>query len=312
MSLMSAAPLIAGVLLSVLAGVVRMGAWHGALRDVAPRARYRDVVLAHLGGAGFNGIIPAHGGDAVKVALLKRRVPEVRIGRLLGTLAPPAAVEAVITALVLVWALTDGVLGAPSPGQIPLPLVGAALAVVAGVLWLLARRAPKLLRDVRAGMGALKRPETLARRVLPWIVAARLLRLLALACFIVAVGLPATLAGALLVMAVQGGVGSTGPASAPVRMAVLAASLPAAVGAGSVSLETAATLIGATQGATMLTNLVVSVVVVGVTLRTMSPRRVYGYCRQSMRAHRAAPAVAGAAAGGGATPSISPAHSSTR
>src|SRR3954453_7194149 len=128
---MTALPLVAGVVLSVLGGVVRMRAWHATVVDVAPDLRYRDVVAAHLGGAGFNGILPAHGGDAVKLALLKRRAPDVRFGQLLGSLAPPAALEALLTALLLVWALGTGVLGAPSPGPIPLPLVGAAAAIAA-------------------------------------------------------------------------------------------------------------------------------------------------------------------------------------
>src|SRR4051794_8835391 len=241
---MTALPLIAGVVLSVLGGVVRVRAWHGAMAAVAPDIRYRDVVAAHLGGAGFNGIVPAHGGDAVKVALLKRRAPQAPFGRLVGSLAPPAACEALLTAFVVAWALWTGVLGTPSlPGQIPLPLVGAALAVVAGVLWLLAKRAPKLLRDVRSGMTALRYPRELFAHVAPWVVCARVFRLAALGCFLAAVGLPVTITGVLLLMAIQGGVGSTGPASTGVRLAVLMASLPAAVGVGAISMETAATLI---------------------------------------------------------------------
>lgn len=284
MESMSALPLFAGIALSVLGGIVRVRAWHAAMALVAPEVRYRDVVLAHLGGAGFNGIVPAHGGDAVKLALVKRRAPQAPIGRLLGSLAPPAAVEALLTALLLAWALSTGVLGTPSPGQIPLPLVGAAAAVAAAVLWLLARRAPALLKDVRSGMRALRRPSALATDIAPSVLAARAIRLVAIACFLAAVGLPYTLAGVLLVMAVQGGVGSTGPASAPVRIAVLSASLPAAIGIQSVSVQTAAELIGATQVSTMVANLAISIVVLAVTLRTTSPRRVWGYCRHNMRA----------------------------
>jgi len=285
---MTPTPLLAGVLLSVLGGVIRVRAWHSAIADVAPAVRYRDVVLAHLGGAGFNGVIPAHGGDAVKLALVKRRVPEARFGRLLGSLAPPAALEALLTALLLTWTLGTGVLGAPSPGQIPLPLVGAAAAIAAGTLWVLARRAPSLLKDVRSGMTALRRPRDLVTRVAPWILVARAFRLAAIACFMTAVGLPVTITGALLVMAIQGGVGSTGPASAPVRMAVLTASLPAAIGVQSVSMASAAALIGATQVATMVANLAISVVVLAVPLRTTSPRRVWAYCRTQAAAATAA------------------------
>lgn len=274
---MATLPLVAAVLLTVIGGVVRIRAWHGAMADVAPEVRYRDVVIAHLGGAGFNGVLPVHGGDAIKLALVKRRVPQARIGGLLGTLAPPAAVEALLTALLLVWALATGVLGTPSPGQIPLPLVGAAAALAAGALWVLARKAPRLLRDVRAGMTALRHPRELAMRVAPWVIMARFVRLGALLCFMAAVGVPATIAGALLVMAVQGGVGTGGPASAAVRIAVLAASLPVVTGGGNVSIATAAKLIGATQVGPLIANLAISVCVLGATLRTASPRRVLAF-----------------------------------
>jgi hypothetical protein len=263
-----------------------MRAWHAALGDVAPSIRYRDVVVAHLGGAGFNGLVPAHGGDAVKLALVKRRVPDAPLGQLLGTLAPPAALEALTTALLLAWAVATGVVDAPSPGAIPLPVVGAAAAIAAGLLWILARKAPKLLRDVRAGMAALRRPGELVREIAPWVLTARLLRLAAIVCFLTAVGLPATIAGLLVVMAIQGGVGSSGPASAPVRIAVLSASLPAVLGLHAVSLERATTLLGAMQICPMVANFAISLVVLGITLRTASPRKVAGYCRTCIRAQR--------------------------
>jgi hypothetical protein len=278
---MSAVPLLAGVALCVVGGVIRMRAWHTAITDTNPDIRYRDVVLAHLGGAGFNGIVPAHGGDAVKLALLKRRAPDAPFGQLLGSLAPPAAVEALITAFLLAWALATARLGAPSPGQIPLPLVGAAAAIAAGVLWVLARKAPRLLRDVRSGMAALRRPGELASSIAPWVLLARAFRLAALACFLAAVGLPCTLAAVLVVMAVQGGVGSSGAASAPVRIAVLSASLPLALGGHAVSFETATTLLAAAQVGPMVANLAISVVVLGVTLRTVSPKRLLAFVTKS-------------------------------
>ena len=295
MDAMEVAPLVAGVALCVVSGAVRIRAWHAAVVDACAgecgtQVRYRDVLVAHLGGAGFNGVIPVHGGDAIKLALLKRRARKARFGLLLGSLGPPAAVEALVTALLLVWVISSGIVGAPGPGQIPVPLVGAALAVVAGLLWLLARKAPKLLADVRRGMHALRQPDLLAKGIAPWIVMARLLRLGGLACFIAAVGLPVTLAGALLVMAVQGGVGSGGPASTALRIAVLTATLPAAVGVGSIGVDTATALVG-THLVVSMTNLAISVGVLALTLRTISPRRVLAYCRAAGRARRVAPAV---------------------
>ena len=291
MSSMDAAPLLAGIALVVIGGIVRMRAWHSSLADVTPGVRYRDVVMAHLGGAGFNGIVPAHGGDAVKLALLKRRHSDAPFGRLLGSLAPPAALEAFLTALLLAWALASGMIETPSlPGQIPLPLVGAAAAIAAGILWLLARRAPRLLRDVRGGMATLRHPRALAGRVLPWVIAGRAFRLAAVACILSAVGLPVTVAGVLVVMAVMGGVGGNGAASAPVRIMVLSASLPAAIGVHSVSFQTAATFLGAIQVGSIIANLTISIVVLGITLRTASPRRLLRYCREHIRASRTAPA----------------------
>jgi hypothetical protein len=289
MDSMTAAPLVAGVGLSLVAGLVRMRAWHAAVSDACPRARirYRDVAVAHLGGVGFNGVIPAHGGDAIKLALLKRR-SDAPFGLLLGSLAPPAALEAMCTALLLGWALSGNYVGTPWPGQIPPALVGAAAALAAGVLWLLARRAPRLLRDVRRGMAALRRPRLLFADVAPWVLAARVVRLGAIACFMTAVGLPVTMAGVLLVMAIQMGVGSLGPASSPVRIAVLSASLPAAIGGQHVGLETATALLVGTQLAVMVTNLAISVVVLAVTLRTTSPRRVVRYGLDSAKSLRPA------------------------
>ena len=90
-----------------------------------------------------------------------------------------------------------------------------------------------------------------------------------------------TVAAVLVVMAIQGGVGASGPASAPVRIAVLSASLPAALGGHAVSLQTATTLLAVTQIGPTVANLAISVVVLAVTLRTVSPRRVLAFVTRS-------------------------------
>jgi hypothetical protein len=283
------APLVAGVMLLFVAGIVRIRAWHAALGDACPThaIRYRDVLAAHLGGAGFNGILPAHGGDGIKLALLKRRFPEAPFGFLLGSLGPPAAIEALCTALLVAWAIATGVIGTPSAGQIPLPLVGLGAVLAAALLWLLARRAPRLLRDVRSGLAPLRRPRLVFAGIAPWVLGARVLRLAGIACFLSAVGLPVTLAALLVVMAVQSGVGSVGPASGAIRVAVLAAALPHVLGTH-VAVETATTLLVGTQLIVMAVNFTISLVVLGLTLRTISARRVFGYCRESTRGAAAA------------------------
>jgi hypothetical protein len=54
-----------------------------------------------------------------------------------------------------------------------------------------------------------------------------------------------------------------------------------------VSLETATTLLGAMQICPMAANLTISLAVLGITLRTTSPRKVLRYCRSCIVAHRA-------------------------
>jgi hypothetical protein len=130
-------------------------------------------------------------------------------------------------------------------------------------------------------MAALRKPGELARNIAPWVLVARAFRLAAIGCFLVAVGLPATITGLLVVMAIQGGVGSSGPASAAVRIAVLTTSLPAALGGHEVGVETATTLVAASQVGPLVANLTISVVVLGLTLRTVSPRRVLAFVTKS-------------------------------
>ena len=278
-----AAPLILGLGLSVLAGIVRVVAWHRVVVAACPgcAVRYRDVLMAHLGGAGLNGFVPAHGGDAVKVALLKRRASAAPVGLLIGSLAPPAAAEALLTVLLVFWAVTSGFFVVPALGGLPIPVLVAGLVLIGAIALIVARKAPGVLRDVARGMSALRRPRLMLTGVAPWLLAARLLRIVAIGCFMAAVGLPVVLSGALLVMAVQGGVGSMGPATTPMRIAFLTASLPAVLGID-VSAATAAALMG-TQLAVSGVNLAISMVVVGAEIRTTSPRAVWRYCRTAVR-----------------------------
>jgi hypothetical protein len=284
---MAAAPLVVGIVLSVLSGVVRVRAWRSALVHACPgrSVRYRDVVVAHLGGAGLN-VVPLHPGEAVKVGLLKRRDPDLPAGLLIGSFAPPAVVEAFLSVVLVAWAASSGLLEPPSLGQVP-PIAVAGVVLLVALAWVLARRAPRLIHDLRRGIAGVAHPRLLLVGIAPWLLAARAIRLAAIGCFMVSVGLPATIAGALLVMAIQGGVGAGGPASGAVRVAVLAASLPTVTGAA-VHLDTAAALVGA-QLLASGAGLAMSVLVLALLLRTLSPRLLLGHCREAAARMRALP-----------------------
>ncbi|MGZ4200993.1 MAG: lysylphosphatidylglycerol synthase domain-containing protein [Thermoleophilaceae bacterium] len=73
--------LLAAVLLHVLHQVVRTRGWFNIIRAAYPGSselRARDVTLAHLAGAGLNGVVPARGGDLAKLYLIRRRAPGTR------------------------------------------------------------------------------------------------------------------------------------------------------------------------------------------------------------------------------------------
>src|SRR5512144_1840939 len=77
-----------GIVLYLLSQAVRTRGWHTILRASYPDAETlqpRHTMAAYLAGAGLNGVIPARGGDIVKLWLLRRRIPESRYATLAAT-----------------------------------------------------------------------------------------------------------------------------------------------------------------------------------------------------------------------------------
>lgn len=272
----------------LLAGIVRTRAWFHVIRHSwreASELRYRDVVLAHLGGAGWNGVLPARAGDAVKIVLVSRRMRERRLTLVASTLVPPALVEAVFTALLVVGLLATSLVTLDALSS-ALPLAGTALVVAGAVCAALVaalifrRRLKQLLRDARAGLAVLGRPRVMSTRVVPWLVVGRALRLLAFALVLVAAGVPFGLGPALALMALQGVTPSAGAAATAARIALLAAVL-GGTGAAEVPATEVAKALAAAYAVTSVVNLAVSAAVVAWLLRTASPRRILGYIRSS-------------------------------
>ena len=275
--------------LQLVAGVIRARAWFHVIKEGCPEAselRYRDVVLAQLGGCGWNAVLPAHAGDAVKVAIVNRRFPHGHLALLVATLVPPGLVEAGFTALLVIGLLATGlvsvdVLGSslPGPGMVLLAAGVAGLALV--LTFIFRRRLVRLVREVRSGLAVLGRPRIVATKVVPWLAAGRAVRLLAFALVLIAAGLEFGLVPALALMALQGAAPSAGAAATAARIALLATVL-AAVGAGDVPATRVAEALAAAYGVTTVLNLAVSVAVIAWLLRTASPRRIVGYARTAM------------------------------
>jgi hypothetical protein len=280
-------------LVQLLAAVVRVRGWWHVIRKTRPEwceLRYRDVALAQVGGMGWNAVLPARAGDAVKIALVNRRLSERHLAALTATLVPTGLVEALFTVILVIWLLLAGVVSAATlhsalPQRTTALIVGAAVCVALVAAVVFRRRLGKLVRDVRSGLATLGHPRILATKVLPWQLAGRVLRLLAFALVLTAAGLPFGFAPALALMALQGATPSAGAAATAARIGLLSLIL-AKTGAGDVSAKHVAEVLGEAYGITSVMNLAASAGVIAWELRTLSPRRVFAYARTALRSAR--------------------------
>jgi hypothetical protein len=291
-----------GTLLYLVAQTVRPRGWHTILRAAFPEAtglRARDVIRAYLAGAGVNAIVPARGGDVVKLALLRRRIAGARYPTLAATFIPETLFETAFGAGLVAWALAEGFLPVPTTsGELPAldasllvehPALSALALVALGVLgWLLVRALHGALSQ---GTAILRSPRRFVCGVASWQALARLIRLGSLAAFMAAFHLPVTPATVVLVMAAQGGgrILPLAPASAGLRLAMLSYGFVEVTGHPvDIAAITAFTFgVGAVMA---LSGLLVATVILAHEFRTLSPRRALAAVRASA-AETARPAL---------------------
>ena len=227
-----------GVVLHLANQVARGRGWCGTIRLARPDeppCRARDAIAAWVAGAGMGGVLSARGGDAVRLLLLRRRLPGEGYPLLAGTLVAEAVGEAALGAAFLAVILAGGLDASPALGA-PAAVWIVPVAVLAIAAFLVFRSRSRAFRRVAAGVGRgcspLRSPRAYIRAVTPWQLASRLLRAASLACFLAAFGLPVTAAAVGLVMIAQGGgrLLPLAPASAAATVAVLAAGFPAVTG----------------------------------------------------------------------------------
>ena len=223
--------LAAALVLHVCGQACRGLAWRGVLEAAWPGVTRRRVCAWHICGAGLTGVLSVRGGDAVRMALAKRELPQATWPALAGSLAVEGSFEVVCGIALTVVAAALGVrsLGAPSPA-----LVAGAVLATGAVAALAARseRVRGVVREVRRGFAVLRDRRCWLRDVLPWQVAARTLRFTAVACFLLAFGLPAAPAVVVAACAAQGSgallpLPGAGPAT---WAAALVVTLPIAAG----------------------------------------------------------------------------------
>jgi uncharacterized membrane protein YbhN (UPF0104 family) len=281
-----------GVVLYLVSQAVRTRGWHTIVRASYPDAhglRARDTCCAYLAGAGLNGVIPARGGDVVKLAMLHRRIEGASYATLAATFLPETLFETVVAVGLVAWALANGFLPIPlSTAELPAvdvslivnhPILSAGVvaALLVFVTWLarlVRRRAEDLALRVSRGMVILGTPRRFVTGVAGWQALGRVIRLLSLAAFLAAFQLPVTPATVVLVMAAQGGgrIIPLAPASTGLRLAMLSYGFVEVTGQA-VDIAKITVFTFGVGAVVLAAGLLVSAVILAREYGTLSPRR---------------------------------------
>ena len=230
--------------LSLALQLCRAHAWSNSLRAAYPDSgfREREVAAAFLIGAGLNGILPAKGGEAIKIVLAKRSVPGSSYPAIISSFAVLVPFDSGIGLVVLLYAITQGLL--PRLPEIPdlpafeisfwvenpeflfftLTVLGIGLIVL---FVFLARRVEGFWARVRQGVAIFRQPHRYLREVLAWQAAGWLCRFASFWLFLDAFHIGGSVENVLLVMSVQAIAGALPltPGGAGAQQALLVATL---------------------------------------------------------------------------------------
>jgi glycosyltransferase 2 family protein len=200
-------PLALAMLCHLLKVLARTRAWRNIVQAAYPEAnvRWRSVYGSYVAGVGVNAIVPARGGDVLKLYLLKHRVEGSAYPTLGATLIVDTLFDTVLATALVAWALAFGFL--PGLNVIPrlppidwlylfqhprLGLVVAALLLVSILLGLTwgSRKVKDFGDRVRQGFTILREPREYLQHVALWDAVDWSLRLASVYFFLLAFGLP--------------------------------------------------------------------------------------------------------------------------
>jgi uncharacterized membrane protein YbhN (UPF0104 family) len=107
--------LIFGMVLFALNLTVRSRAIFNSMRAAYPQERFqwRRIWGAYFAAVGFNNVVPARGGDVIKVFLAKSSIPRSSYATVAASIYTEAPFDAVIGVFVLIFAFTQGVFPKP-------------------------------------------------------------------------------------------------------------------------------------------------------------------------------------------------------
>jgi uncharacterized membrane protein YbhN (UPF0104 family) len=189
----------------------RVRIWQLLLRVALPQqaVSFRAVLGPYLGSVGASVVAPLRGGDAVRIALARRTLPEARSAVVLATLAAEAIPGLIVVPLLCAAALLLGVLPV-SPGLAALVMVGGAvLALAACAVSRLAGfrrrdgRLGRVLADLASGLRLVGSPARFARTIGPLAALDWTLRIAMISCLLAAFHLGLSAAAAVAVVAID-------------------------------------------------------------------------------------------------------------
>jgi uncharacterized membrane protein YbhN (UPF0104 family) len=195
-------------------------AWRNSIAAAYPEQEvpWPSIYGAYVSAVGVNAVLPARGGDAVKLYLAHRSVPDSTYATLAATLAVLAIFDATMATLIFGYALTLGVL--PGLGVLPhLPgfdfrwvgqspelaiVLGLALVIfgIFGGYWL-RFRVHDFKDHLRQGVVIVRDRRRYLREIAAWQAGDWLLRFVAIWFFLDAFGIEQTVRNVLLVQVTQ-------------------------------------------------------------------------------------------------------------
>jgi len=108
-------PLVLGAILFVIYLTLRSRAFYNTLRAAYPTERipFRRIWGAYIAAYGFNNVIPARGGDVIKLFLVKQSVPHATYPAVGAAICVEAVFDAFMAIFILTFAFTQGVFPKP-------------------------------------------------------------------------------------------------------------------------------------------------------------------------------------------------------
>ena len=213
-------PLLLAIACHLLKTMCTSRAWRNAIVAAYPAqpVPWRTIYGSYIAGVGVNAVVPARGGDAVKLFLAHRAVQGASYMTLAATLLVLSIFDTVVAGVLFAWALTQGAL----PGLSLLPslpgfdfgfvianpelslvlLVALTILGIIGGVWLRFRWAD-FKRRVGQGLVILRDRPRYLRSVASWQAADWTLRFVTIWFFLAAFGIEQSIRNVLLVQVTQ-------------------------------------------------------------------------------------------------------------